>query len=362
MGPYQKRGDNKTKETKAPAKTLSPKKVPSTPQAAGSRPMIRLVRESYEILDVEAMEDTSLIQFGRMEKTGPKNSHNDALVITALLANYEVGRIFIDSGSSADIFFGEAYNQMQLGDITPEKVNTSLYGFAGKVVHLRGMISLSLTLGTRTPRKTCMLKFLVVDVPSTYNAILRRPTLNAFRAIISTYHMKIKFLTFGGVGEMQGDPLQSRKCYVEVYLNLEENGGCVDLRDLNKACPKDFYPLPQIDQLSGFYFQMRIVEHDGCVTRIPSNHVGSRRSSYIPAIGGQDILSANWKNVEVYVDDMLVNNKEARNHMANLEETFVVLRKYRLKLNPGKYRSEFGEATSLASWLLKGGSKSILSK
>ncbi|KAL0388987.1 UNVERIFIED_CONTAM: hypothetical protein Scaly_0255800 [Sesamum calycinum] len=115
-----------------------------------------------------------------MEKLGPKIHHNDALVITALLANYEVGHIFIDSGSSADILFGEAYDQMQLGDIPLEKVNTSLYGFAGEVVHPWGMISLPLTLGTQTPRETCMLKFLVVDVPSTYNAILGRPTLNVF--------------------------------------------------------------------------------------------------------------------------------------------------------------------------------------
>ena len=27
------------------------------------------------------------------------------------------------------------------------------------------------------------------------------------------------------------------------------NGGCVDFTDLNKACPKDSYPLPRIDQL-----------------------------------------------------------------------------------------------------------------
>ncbi|KAK4383689.1 hypothetical protein Sango_2753800 [Sesamum angolense] len=26
-------------------------------------------------------------------------------------------------------------------------------------------------------------------------------------------------------------------------------GTCIDFRDLNKACPKDFYPLPRIDQL-----------------------------------------------------------------------------------------------------------------
>ncbi|KAL0445763.1 UNVERIFIED_CONTAM: hypothetical protein Slati_1704200 [Sesamum latifolium] len=178
------------------------------------------VRRAYdktisEILDVEATEDTPIIQFEKAEHPGPKNSHNDALVITVLLANYEVGCIFIDSGSSANILFGEAYDQMQLGDIPLEKVNTSLYGFAGEVVHPRGMILLPLILGTGHTRRTCMLKFLVVDLPSAYNAILGRPTLNAFHALIFMYHMKIKFSMPGGFGEVQGDPLQSRKCYIE---------------------------------------------------------------------------------------------------------------------------------------------------
>ncbi|KAL0431118.1 UNVERIFIED_CONTAM: hypothetical protein Sradi_0737800 [Sesamum radiatum] len=75
------------------------------------------------------------------------------------------------------------------------------------------MISLPLTIGTGTTRKTCMLKFLVVDVPS--DVILGRLTLNAFQAVIYTYHMKIKFSTPGGVGKVQGDQLQFRKCYVE---------------------------------------------------------------------------------------------------------------------------------------------------
>ncbi|KAL0437826.1 UNVERIFIED_CONTAM: hypothetical protein Sradi_0490500 [Sesamum radiatum] len=77
------------------------------------------------------------------------------------------------------------------------------------------MVSLPLTMGRGTTQKTCLLKFLVVDVPSAYNVILGRPTLNTFQVVVSTYHMKIKFPTLGGVGEVQGDPLQSRKCYVE---------------------------------------------------------------------------------------------------------------------------------------------------
>ncbi|KAL0313284.1 UNVERIFIED_CONTAM: hypothetical protein Sradi_5727700 [Sesamum radiatum] len=90
---------------------------------------------------------------------------------------------------------------MQVGDVSLEKVNTSLYRFAGEVVHSRGMISLPLTMGEGATRKTYMLKFLVVDVPSAYNVILGRPTLNAFQVVISIYHMKIKFPTPGGVGK-----------------------------------------------------------------------------------------------------------------------------------------------------------------
>ncbi|KAL0412101.1 UNVERIFIED_CONTAM: hypothetical protein Slati_3799800 [Sesamum latifolium] len=178
------------------------------------------VREAYEatvkeIMEVEPANEAALIQLDQEEHSRPRMPGNDALVIMALLANYEIKRVFIDSGSSADILFGEAYDQMQLGDIPLEPVDTSLYGFAGEVVHSRGMISLPLTLGTFSLRKTCLLKFLVVDIPSAYNVILGRPTLNAFRVIISTYHMKIKFPVIGGVGEAQADILQARKCYVK---------------------------------------------------------------------------------------------------------------------------------------------------
>ncbi|KAL0373428.1 UNVERIFIED_CONTAM: hypothetical protein Sradi_3258500 [Sesamum radiatum] len=89
------------------------------------------VREPHQISikeaqDIETVEDAPIIQFGRAERSGPQTIHNDALVITAMIANYEVGRIFIDFGSSVDILFGEAYDQMQLGDVSLEKVNIAI--------------------------------------------------------------------------------------------------------------------------------------------------------------------------------------------------------------------------------------------
>ena len=42
------------------------------------------------------------------------------------------------------------------------------------------------------------------------------------------------------------------------------------------------------------------------------------------------------RNMEVYVDHMLVKSKEAESHLDNLEEMFKTLRRYQMKLNPVK--------------------------
>ncbi|KAL0401038.1 UNVERIFIED_CONTAM: hypothetical protein Slati_4133700 [Sesamum latifolium] len=142
--------------------------------------------------------DSQRARKAQEEQNGPVIPGNDALVITALLANYEIERVFIDSGSSGDILFGERG--------CPSKGHDLAF----------------IDLGISPLRKTCLLKFLVVDIPSAYNVILGRPTLNAFRATISTYHKKIKFPVVRGV--------QARKCYVEAIKRgkkrvLEETSG-----------------------------------------------------------------------------------------------------------------------------------------
>ena len=46
------------------------------------------------------------------------------------------------------------------------------------------------------------------------------------------------------------------------------------------------------------------------------------------------------RNVEVYVDDMLVKSQDEGEHLNDLQETFDTLRQYSMKLNPNKY--DFG--------------------
>ena len=42
------------------------------------------------------------------------------------------------------------------------------------------------------------------------------------------------------------------------------------------------------------------------------------------------------RNVQVYVDDMLVKSRREEDHLEDLRETFNTLRSYNMKLNPGK--------------------------
>ena len=60
--------------------------------------------------------------------------HDDAIVITLLIANYTTRRLLIDNGSSADILYYPAFQQMRLGRDQLHPVNSPLVGFGGMKV------------------------------------------------------------------------------------------------------------------------------------------------------------------------------------------------------------------------------------
>ncbi|KAL0282668.1 UNVERIFIED_CONTAM: hypothetical protein Sangu_2938200 [Sesamum angustifolium] len=152
-----------------------------------------------------------------------RNQNNDALVISATLANFLVKKVLVDSGSSTDIMFYDAYVQLEIDNAQLRKVNTPLTGFSGEMVEPLGEVMLPLSLGSLPKRSTKMVKFLVVKAPSAYNIILGRPSLNLFRAIASTFHMKLKFPTSIGVREVVGDELMTRVCYVNTLRDQERS-------------------------------------------------------------------------------------------------------------------------------------------
>jgi hypothetical protein len=127
-------------------------------------------------------------------------THDYALVVTLTVANHRIHRILVDNGSSADILYWLVFQQMGIDHEMIKPFGSPLVGFGGEVVYPIGIISLSVTAGTMPRLSTVMIDFLVIDQPSAYNAIMGRPALNKLRAMTSTYHLMMKFLTEEGVG------------------------------------------------------------------------------------------------------------------------------------------------------------------
>ncbi|XP_070023155.1 uncharacterized protein [Nicotiana sylvestris] len=136
---------------------------------------------------------------------------------------------------------------------------------------------------------------------------------------------------------------------------------CIDYRDLNRASPKDDFPLPNIHilidncakhELQSFvdcfagYHQIWMDEEDAEKTtfitpwgmyyyRMMSFGLKNAGATYMRAmtIIFHDMIH---KEIEVYVDDVIIKFRKAADHMGDLRKFFNRLRRYNLKLNPAK--------------------------
>ncbi|GAV60323.1 hypothetical protein CFOL_v3_03854, partial [Cephalotus follicularis] len=126
--------------------------------------------------------DEEVISFSEADYEGVRLPHDDSVVVTLLVELFTMKRILIDNGSSADILYKHAFDQLSIPVDQLKPVKTPLVGFAGETIHPLGSINLSVVAGT-APRQTQVeMKFLVVDTPSPYNAIIGRPCLNLLEA------------------------------------------------------------------------------------------------------------------------------------------------------------------------------------
>ena len=73
--------------------------------------------------------------------------HDDAIIITLLIADYTARRVLVDNGSSADILYYPAFQQINLGRDQLHLVHSPLVGFGGMKVQLVGTIMLPVVVG-----------------------------------------------------------------------------------------------------------------------------------------------------------------------------------------------------------------------
>jgi hypothetical protein len=146
-----------------------------------------------------------------------------------------------------------------------------------------------------------------------------------------------------------------------VVMVPKKNGNmrmCIDFTELNKACPKDPYPLPRIDviidQAAGCdmlslldcfsrYHQVWMRREDEaktrfttpfgifCFIRMPEGlrNAGSTFNRMMELILGSQL----GRNASAYVDDIVIMSEKEKDHIADLTETFDNMRQNDLKLN-----------------------------
>ena len=126
-----------------------------------------------------ARRESPIIGFSEDDVRRLYHPHDDALVVSLRVGDYIVHRMLVDNGSSADILYYPAFQQMGINRARLTPTNVPLVGFGGTRVLPLGAITLSVTVGDYPHQIIQDVTFLVVDCSSAYNGIIGQPTLNS---------------------------------------------------------------------------------------------------------------------------------------------------------------------------------------
>ena len=136
---------------------------------------------------------------------------------------------------------------------------------------------------------------------------------------------------------------------------------CIDFTYINRAYPKDSFPLPRIDLIvdtTAGHELFSFMDAFSGYNQISMDPSDQEKTSFVNGQGtycyrvmpfGLKNTGATYQrlvnkmfqkqigaSMEVYIDDMLVKSVKAELHITHLAEAFQVMKSYNMKLNPAK--------------------------
>ena len=177
------------------------------------RKMVRAASVKDRVNTVITRGDTTavlpvdgLISFPPINPTRVITPHYDALVLIVCINSFDVHKVFINLGNATDLLHLPAFRQMKIPIDHLCSAGRVLSGLNGATTLLVGDITFPVKADPVTQR----VLFSVVKDLWPYNAILGRAWLHAMKAVPSTYHQTISYMTASGQVDILGSQLAAR--------------------------------------------------------------------------------------------------------------------------------------------------------
>ena len=167
------------------------------------------------------------------------------MVIKANIAGWEINMVLIDSRSSADIIFINAFDQMKLSRSRLQPSDSPLIGFRGKRIDALGKISPPVSFGGQENTRTECVTFDIVDLYYPYNAIFGRGFANKFNAAIHIGYLCMKIPPLHGTIIVCDSQKEARNIERAIYKS-QHNINSVEAAKSNLQEPPDM-PKGKID-------------------------------------------------------------------------------------------------------------------
>ncbi|RVW37157.1 hypothetical protein CK203_111746 [Vitis vinifera] len=162
------------------------------------------------------------IIFPPVDPTRTLQPHRDAFILSLEIGDFDVRRILVDPGSSADLVQASVVSHMGHSLTGLENLGRILSGFNGSSTTSLGDIVLPVQAGP----VTLNVQFSVVQELSPFNIILGRTWLHYMKAIPSTYHQMVSFLTNDGQIDLYGSQLARSPMLPDSTRSRDQSGGC----------------------------------------------------------------------------------------------------------------------------------------
>ncbi|GJU63979.1 reverse transcriptase domain-containing protein [Tanacetum coccineum] len=214
-----------------------------------------------------------------------------------------------------------------------------LVGFSDKHSWPLGEVPLEVTIGEIPYTRTKTLNFVIVRYNSPYNLLLKRTSIQKMGIVVSTIHAAVKFHTPCGIEAMK-DVLSCTDIEERIVVNNKHPEQTVIIRkQLPTSFKRKLYELlrSNVDMFAWTYANMTGIS-SSIMMPFGLNNEGENYQRLVDKVFNDQI----GRNLEAYVDDMVIKSASEKDMLLDIHETFDRLRSINIKLNLCSFGVEKG--------------------